>query len=314
MSLPTLNDLHLVDPVLTNILVQYKQDATRFIASQLFPVVPVDKKGGTYPIYTKKYWFTDEMEVRVPGQPYARTGFGVSSSTYKTIQYALAVPIADESRAENQTPLDLEDAAVSFLAQKSLIRKERAFAADFLTTSVWETDDTTATDWDDFTSGDPVANVLTAVRTISLSTGYQANTLAVGHIVHEALINHPDIIDRIKYVQIPTARATQEALAALFGLERYLVGMAAYNSANEGQDASQTAIFDDDALVCYVNPAPSILKPSAGYTFAWGPGGGAGVIINTRDDENDADLIKNKEQWDQKVVATDLGYFFSDIV
>ena len=43
-------------------------------------------------------------------------------------------------------------------------------------------------------------------------------------------------------------------------------------------------------------------------------GGGGGVIINSRDELNDADLIKNKEQWDQKVVATDLGYFFSDVV
>ena len=310
----TLNDLAAVDPVLTNLLVGYKQDAVRFIASQLFPIVPVGSKGGTYYIYDKKYWFTDEMEERAPGQPYARAKWGISTDTYKTLQYALAVPIADEEREANQTALELESSAVEYLGQKSLIRKERAFSAAFLTTSVWETDNTTATDWDDFTSGDPVGDILTASRTISLSTGIEPNTIAVGHIVHEALVNHPDILDRIKYVQMPTVKATEVALAALFGLEKYVVGKAGYNAANEGQDASQTAIFDDDALVCFVNGAPGIRKPSAGYTFAWGGGGGAGVIINSRDDLNDADLIKNKEQWDQKVVATDLGYFFSDIV
>ncbi|MCK4897997.1 MAG: hypothetical protein KAS38_04440, partial [Anaerolineales bacterium] len=64
----------------------------------------------------------------------------------------------------------------------------------------------------------------------------------------------------------------------------------------------------------FVEPSPGIFKASAGYTFAWGDGGGAGLIQNWRDGENDADLIKNKEQWDQKAVAVDLGYFFSDVV
>ena len=313
MSLPTLSDITAVDPVLSNILIGYKQDAMRFIASQLFPVVPVADKSGTYYIFDKKYWQSDNMEVRVPGQEYARADFAASTTTYDTVQWALAVPIADEIRNANQAPMDLETAAIEFLGQKSLIRKERAFSAAFFATSVWETDDTTSTDWDDYTSGDPVGDVLTANRTISLSTGKHPNTIALGEIVNAALINHPDIIDRVKYVQMPTLGAVASAMAPLFGLERYIVGMAGYNSANEGQTFSGSAIIDDDALVCYVEPSPGIFKASAGYTFAWGGGGGDGVIINSRDELNDADLIKSKEQWDQKAVASDLGYFFSGI-
>lgn len=314
MSLPTLSDITAVDPVLTNMLVGYKQEAERFIASQVFPVVPVATKSGTFYIFDKKYWFTDEMQERVPGGEYMRAHFAASTDTYDTVQFALATPIADEIRKANQAPMDLETAAVEFLGQKSLIKKERAFAAAFMTTSVWETDDTTTTDWDDFTSGDPVKDILLAKRTINLSTGKVPNTIAMGNIVHEALVNHPDIIDRIKYVQTPTVEIIASQLAALFGLKRVIVGMAGYNTANRGQDASMAAIIDDDALICYVEPGPGIFKPSAGYTFAWGDGGGDGIIDNWRDGENDADLIKMKEQWDQKAVATDLGYFFSDVV
>ena len=43
MTIPTLNDIQAVDPVLTNILVGYKQADTRFVASKVFPAVPVDK-------------------------------------------------------------------------------------------------------------------------------------------------------------------------------------------------------------------------------------------------------------------------------
>ncbi len=314
MTQPTLSDITAVDPVLSNILIGYKQAAERFIAAQLFPVVPVDDKSGTYYIFTKKYWFTDEMQERVPGAEYMRAHFAAETTTYDTVQYALAVPIADEIRKANQAPMELETAAVEFLGQKSLIKKERKFSADFFKTGVWETDDTTTTDWDDFTSGDPVKDVLTAVRTISLSTGKKANTIAMGDIVHQAVVNHPDIIDRVKYVQMPTVEAVSNALASLMGVERYIVGLAGYNDANIGQSYSAVAIIDDDALICYVEPAPGIFKASAGYTFAWGDGGGAGLIQNWRDGENDADLIKNKEQWDQKAVATDLGFFYSDVV
>ena len=314
MSLPTLNDITAVDPVLSNILIGYKQEASRFIASQIFPVVPVDEKSGTYYLFDKKYWMTDEMQERVPGTEYMRAEFAASTTTYDTVQFALATPVADEIKNASQAPMDLETAAVEFLAQKSLIRKERAFSGTFMTTGVWGTSDTTTTDWDDFVSGDPVGAVILAVRTVSLATGISPNTIALGDVVHQAVVNHPDIIDRVKYVQMPTVEAVSSALASLMGVGKYIVGKAGYNTANIGQDFSAGAIIDDDALVCYVEPNPGIFKASAGYTFAWGGGGGDGVIINSRDDLNDANLIKTKEQWDQKYVASDLGYFFSDIV
>jgi hypothetical protein len=66
--------------------------------------------------------------------------------------------------------------------------------------------------------------------------------------------------------------------------------------------------------VCYVDPAPGIFTASAGYTFSWAAGGGLGIILRNRDELNDTDLIKTKEQWDQKIVASDVGYIFLDIV
>jgi len=311
---PTGNDVQLVEPVLTNMLLGYMQDDMRFIAPRVFPYVTVAKDSGTYGIFTKKYWFSDKMEPRAYGGDYPRTGFGVESSTYATLQYALAVPIADETRANSTLPMDLESAAARYLAQQSLIRKERAFSADFMKTSVWGTDDTSAADWSNFSTSDPVANVETAKRTISANTGFAANTMVMGEIVRSSLINHPDLLDRVKYTAAATQAAIEQAIAAIFGVQNFWVSMASYNSANEGQDASMSAIIDDDCLICHVSPNPGIFTASAGYTFTWAPGGGAGSIYNVRDNFNDADIIKAKEQWDQKVVAADLGYFYSDIV
>ena len=315
MPVPTITDVQAVDPVLSGLAVGYMQADNRFVATRVFPPVPVDKDSGTYYTFTKKYFMVDEMEERAPGQEFPRVGFGLSTSTYTTLQWALSFPLADEVRANSQVPMDLEEAGLRLLAQRSLIRKERAFAADFMTTSVWGTDDNNSTtDWDDFSAGDPVTDVLTAIRTISMNTGQTANTIVVGHIVHNALINHPDIIDRVKYTQQATIGNMEGAIAAALGLANYWPSMASYNTANLGQDFSGSAIIDDDALICWVDHSAGVFSATAGKTFVWAPGGGLGGVRPYRSEDTDSDVFKYKEQWDQVAVATDVGYFFADVV
>ena len=316
MGLPTINDVQAYDPVLTNMLIGYMQADDRFVASRVFPNVPVEKDSGTYFTFDKKYWFLDQMQERAPGDDYARSGFGASTSTYKTLQWALAFTLAAEVRANSQIPMDLESAAVRWLGQQNLIRIERSFATDFFTTSVWGTTDNNATtDWDDFAAGDPVSDINTAVRTISNETGVKANSLVLGFIVDDALRNHPDILDRIKYVQVASAGNVTAALADIFGLQNYWPAISSFNSANEGAaSGTYAAIIDDDALVCFVDPGAGVFGATAGKTFSWLPGGGDGLIGRTREDANDRDLIKMKAQWDQVATATDVGYIFLDVV
>jgi len=201
-------------------------------------------------------------------------------------------------------------------AYKAFVKRDRTgFATDFMVVSVWGTDDNnSATDWDDFASGDPAANVKTAQRTILTNTGMLPNTMVCGRIVDDALTLHPDILDRIKYTQAATDAAIRGAIAAALGLQNYWPAESVYNSANEGAAMTGAAIIDDDALICVVNPSPAILNPSAGYSFQWPGGGGGGSIVPYREQSAKSDILQHSEAWDQKAVATDLGYFFADIV
>lgn len=315
MAQPTHSEIQAVDPVLTNMLVGYMQADDRFVASRVFPEVRQDMQSHTYYVFGKKYFFLDSLKQRAPGGQFARGGYGVSTATTYANLWGLEHPIPDEARSNNQMPLDLERAGLIWLAQQSLIRKERAWATDFMANAVWgTTDNNSTTDWDDNTSGDPVNDVLTARRTISNNTGFDGNTMVLGYIVHQGLVNHPDIIDRVKYVQAATLSSVESALAACFGVSNYIVGKASYNSANEGQTFSASAIVDDDCLVCYVTPAPGIMTASAGYTFSWAGGGGLGSIGTYRDQSVKSDVLQHSEAWDQKAVATDLGYLFLDVV
>jgi hypothetical protein len=275
----------------------------------------VPNDSGTYFIFTKKYFFLDELEERAPGTEFARINAGVSTATFATLQWAADYSIADEIRANSQVPMDLETAGVRLLAQRSMIRKEVAFAADFMANNVWgTTDNNSTTDWDDFQNGDPITDVLTARRTISNNTGMDANTMVLGYIVHQALVNHPDILDRIKYTQVAVEGNVEGALASAFGVSSYMVAKATYANINEAGTFSATAIIDDDCLIAYVDPSPGIFSATAGLTFAWEGGGGMGSEYSYRDDERHADVIQHKEQWDQATVATDVGYIFLDVV
>ena len=314
MALPTINDVQLVEPVLTNMLIAYRQSADRFVASRAFPAVPVTSDSGTYPKLTKKYWFTDGLLPRAPGDPFARLEYGVESGTYKTMQWAGDHAIADETRANSQIPMELERVGVELLGQKSMLRKEIAWATDFMKTSVWGTDNSSATDWDDYSTGDPIGDIMLASETISNNTGYVPNTLIVGHIVHRALMNHPDVLDRIKYVVAAGQENVRSALLSVLGIDNYLVARGTYNAVNEAGTFVATPIIDDDALLIYSNPSAGIFDASAGKTFVWGPGGGEGTIYRYRENSRHADVLQIKEQWDQAVTASDLGYFFSDIV
>jgi hypothetical protein len=315
MTLPTVNDVQAVEEVLTNFAVGYMQSLERFVASRVFPPVPTDKDSGTYYIHTKKYWFLDEMEERAPGQEYARMDFGLSTATFKTKQWALDAALPDEIEANSQVPGSLSTKQIQLLAQRSLIRKERAFAADFFTTGVWTTtDNNSATDWDDYSAGDPVNDILGGKLTISQLTGLEPNTLTCGHIVHNALINHPDLIDRIKHTQAATVGNMNSAIASILDIANYWPSKASYNTANEGQTFSGSAIIDDDALLVYVDPSPNEFSATGGLTFNWDGGGGMGQIASYRDEKRDAEVLKWKEQWDQKVVAADVGKLWLDIV
>lgn len=317
MANPTVNDVQAVEPILTTMLVGFTQADARFVASRVFPAVMVPNDSGTYFKFTQKYWLSDTMQVRAPGGAFARGQFGVETDTYTTAQYALEYAIADEVRRNSQVPMDLETAATRWLAQKSLIHRERVFAAGYMKTSVWGTDVTggsSFTKWSDYDGSDPVSDFLTGMSTVSNATGYKPNYAIMGDIVQRKLVNHPDILDRIKYTTTALMGNVASALASVIGVDNWLVATAIYNSANEGQDATTAAIIDDDVLLCYVSATPGIMEASAGYTFTWDGGGGAGQVYNVRDDRVHADLIQAKEQWGMKAVATNLGYFFADAV
>jgi hypothetical protein len=312
-SQPTQSDVH-IDALLTNISVAYVQ--ADYVADQVFPVIPVDKQSNKYFIYTKNDWFRDEARARADSTESAGSGYGLSTASYFSDVFAIHKDVGDQVRGNTDSPLDPDRDATLFLTQRLLLRREIQWVADFFATSIWATDATPANLWSDYTASDPIDDIELGKQTILSTTGFMPNTLLLGYQVFRKLKHHPDIVDRFKYTTANVV--TEQLLASLFGVDRVLVAKAVKATNVEGETAAYSFTHGKNALLCYSNPSPGLLAPSAGYIFTWtGVSGGLGTNIGIsrfRMEQLKADRIEGQLAFDNKAVATDLGYFFSGAV
>lgn len=318
MGQPTQSSVH-VDVPLTNLSTAYLQSQDAFIASKVFPIVPVQKQTDKFYTYTKNDWFRDEAQLRADATESAGSGYGLSTSTYSCDVYAMHKDIGYQTRANADSQINLDRDATEFVTQRLLLRQEIQFVTDFFTTSVWGTDSTPSNLWSDFTNSDPIEDIETGKETILSVTGQMPNTLVLGYQVYRKLKNHPDIIQRIQYTTAVTGRTvTPELLAAMFDVDRVLIARAIKATNNEGETAAYSFTHGKHALLAYVAPSPGLLTPSAGYMFSWqGVSDGLGANIGVRRIDmptKRAERIEGEVAFDNKIVGADLGYFFSGAV
>jgi len=320
MPQPTISQVHPVNRPLTNVSVAYMQAATNFVAPLVFPTVPVEKRSDSYFVYTKNDWFRDEAQVRPDASESAGSGYNLSTSTYLCDVFAFHKDVGEQAEANADAPLDMARDATQFVTNRLLLRREIQWATDYFTTSVWGTDATPSNLWSDYTASDPVGDIETGRLTILSNTGFLPNTLVCSYNVWSKLKNHPDIVDRIKGMAGPgnPAIATRQAVAGIFEVDRLLVCMGIKATNVEGETAAYSFIQGKHALLCYVNPTPSLLQPSAGYCFEWtgvSQGTGQTVGVKTLDVPlKAATRYEGQIAFDNKVVGSDLGYFFSSAV
>lgn len=327
MPNPTINSVH-IDRALTNISIAYKQSVGDFVSERVFPLIPTDKQSNKYFIYDRTYWNRSEVQKRAPGTESAGGGYKITTDNFYCDVWALHKDVADQIRANQDIPLNEDRDATEWLGQQFLITKEVEFASTYMTSGVWTSGVAGVAaapgagqvlQWNDAAST-PIEDVRRAKTAVKLLTGYTPNVLTIGQQVYDALIDHADIIDRVKYGQTPgaPAMAGKDVLAKLFEVEEVVIASAIKNTGVEGAAESNSFIVGKVALLSYRPPRAGLLIPSAGYQFAWtgylGAGAGAAQISKFRMEHLKADRIEGETAFDMKLVSADLGYFFNTIV
>jgi hypothetical protein len=313
------------DPLLTNLAVAHFQDLGRFSVRTVFPIVPVKLKSGKYKVYEKGAFYRDEVKPRARGGTFDVTGFGMTEDSYTTEEEGLSTFIDVQDDANTVDPVKLEKAKIQLLTQQHHIHIERLWASNYFKTGVWGLDKTgvaSAPGLNQFLqldqAGVKIPQFIRKERDdFELSNGgFAANCLVVGKAVHRAITGDSAISDLIKYTQVGVP--TIELLKQLFEVEHYVVPGAVWNSAPQGVAESMARIVGErDMLLCHRTAMPETEAPTAGAIFAWDglvPGGGMEVSVNRWRPNPYAENFDVRMALGMKLVASDMGRFYSAAV
>jgi len=313
-----------VDAILTNLSVAYMQSLDSFIATRVFPMLPVDKQTNKYYTYPRDDWFRDEAKLRAPSTESAGGGYTLSTDSYSCKVYAIHKDVENQTLRNADSSINMFRDATEWVTRQLLQRLEVDWMTKYFATGIWGTDVTGAVDftvWSDQALSDPIGDIGTGLETVLKNTGYLPNKLVLGYQTYRQLKNHPDIISRVSAGGSSSRPATvnERALAEVLDLDEVIVSKSVRVTTEENA-ASDTYAFNagKHAFLCYAAPNPGVLQPSAGYTFGWrgiSSGLGASTAISRFAIPTlKSERVEGESAWDHKVVSSALGYFFSGAV
>lgn len=331
-KLTTIGKRWVPNSYLTDLSVAYFQADDDFVAHKVFPICPVPLSRSSYYKFDKGDLNRDGVQRKPAMGKVAPTIFGTTDDSYSCKVDQIIVGIdqieaLDYQRAGTPGISDPRKAKVEIVVNQMKIHQDIMFAGSFFKTGVWTEEWTGVSSnpsgkqclkWTD-ANFDPVSFFNSRAKDMRQNCLRRPNVLALGIDAYNALTEHPDIIERVKYTgsTVNPAIVTKSVLAQLFGVERVEVFESAYNKAGVGLAANMDFICDPgDALLAYVNPTPAIDQPSAGYTFAWDMLGNGNVIaMDAYEGEKGThtEYVEGLMSYDMKKVCDDCGTFFHSV-
>lgn len=324
--MPSRSQTH-IDRALTNMSVKYMQDASGFVNDKVFPVLPVQKQSDRYFVYKKEDWFRDEASERAMGVESAGGDYDIDNTpTYFCKKYAFHKDVYEEDRANADDPLQPDRDATEFVTDKIMLNKENNWARTYFKDGVWAQDLAggsygtagKVTYFDDYDHSDPVSQIANMATAMAEITGKRPNVMVLGRRVYDALRQHPDILDRIKFTQ--RGIVTADLLASMFDVQKMLVANAIQNVAKKGEKADMQFTLGNNILLAYSAPRPALKQATAGYCFTWKGLLGSNALggrINRFSMPMlgiGTERIEMELAYDMKVVAPDMGAFIKNAI
>ena len=328
--MPELNNLGHIDRALTNISVGYMQGANAFIADRVFPIVNVTKQSDVYYKYSKADMFRNEVQERGRAAESVGGNFNVElADPYHCKKYAYHYDITQEEKVNYDQPLNVDRDATHWLAEKMLLKREVDFGEKFFKTGIWSTnisgDVAVAANkilkWSNPLS-DPVNDINNQMLKMAENSGKKPNFMILSPDVFYALKNHEAIMDRIKYTQ--KGIITLDLIAALFEVDNIYIPWGIINSAAQtpkyAENAEMSFLYKGKVLLGYKASRPSLKEPTAGYIFAWTGLEGASAygsrMVRLKMDQLGlgTERLEMEMAYDQKVICSDMGIFFENLI
>jgi hypothetical protein len=322
-------DVH-VNRELTTVAISFKQQSDEnFVADKIFPNVPVNHATDYFYKFGRRAFMQTQAAKRAPSTETPAVEWTFTKDTYSCDVWGLHHDIEDILRANADSIFELDKAGTELVTEQMLLRREKEFLSTFFVSTPWAENvvgvasGPTGTQFVrfDLAGSSPMATFRKAILRFRQRTGMKPNFVLMGAEVWDALIDHPEIVERVKYTQ--TGILTEALVAKAIGVDNVYVsyGVESANSDEElvaDMNPGATFLAGKSMLLGYSAARPSRSTPSAGYTFSWKGYAGAaawgGRIKKYRKEEYASDRIEIEAAYDMKVTAPELGTFFSTVV
>jgi hypothetical protein len=319
---------------LTNLSMAFFENPSEFVATKIFPICPVAQSSSYFYTFSKADLARDNVARKPAFGKVAPAVMGQTDDTYKCEVDQVIVGIdqianLDYNRARVPGVAEPRRAKVRFATEQMLLHQDILFAQNFFKSGVWA-NEFTGVDSGTTPSGsqflkfsdanfDPVAFFDARKREIRLAGRRNPNKLVLGLDAFNALKNHPDLLERVKYTGSTAnpSLVNERVLAELFGVDEVVVLESTYNSAGIGQEQMDFICDPKGALLCYATPSPAIDEPSAGYIFTWDMlGNGNWVAFDQWEGEKGehTEFIEGLMSCDMKKTCDDLACYMAECV
>lgn len=286
-----------------------------------------------------------EKTVRAPRATYNRDSWEWTKDSYAVEEHGVEEQVDDATVERYGDIIRVELLSRMRAVSRLLSRLEYDIAAAVFNTSTWTGAALTGsvgTAWTVPSTADPVANIDAAHLKVNANCGEDANTLVLTKKAFTAMIRTARLEGLLKYDASEMLFAMQSGqnqsmvnaftsgLKELLQVERILIGRGFKNTADKGQTASMSRVWDDTmAMLCCVHddgmegdlesPSPCIGRtifttkndePLPGSSDA---GVGSLIMEEYRDDTVRGGIIRPRNKRQVKILHPEAGFLMTGV-
>jgi hypothetical protein len=258
-----------VDKLLTNVSAGYIPQG--YISESIFPFVGVVQKTGKLGKYGNSH-LRIENSVKGGRGAYRRVETMTRSTTsYDIDGHGLEGIVTPDDLRNVEQPFDAESDETVGLSTMLWLEKEKTIADALADTAVLTQNVTLSgtSQFNDYSNSDPVSSILTAKKAVKSGCGLPPNAAILSWEVAETLRTHPMLLDMLGFKFENAGALSDQQLARVFGVQKVYIGMATYNSANEGQSDSLANVWGKHIVLAVLPDQAAKFQVSLGYRFGY---------------------------------------------
>ncbi|MGE3175853.1 MAG: hypothetical protein AB7O32_00170 [Vicinamibacterales bacterium] len=288
----------------------------------VLPFHPKANRAGKYSKFSAAH-AAQRPDNRYAGRgQYNRLTLQTSNSDYDCVSRGLECELSDHDRADYMSMFDAEVEVASAPYRANWLRFESDVASAVEAAGATNTHAAGGgTPWSNNASGVPIDDLHQAKRTLLGLTGEEPRGLRISKQSQYDLSVSAQILAKLGSSNASKATIPVSVLAEVLDFDVILISHGYYNTANLGQAASMSPIWDaDKAQVFYPTMSDArgyalgpIAKPQIGRTILWDAWGDPYNIEQYREDDAEQEVYRNKLSYDNEVFDTAFLYQISGV-